>query len=139
MAQRSAWLEFLRVADMARGRGATDGVEIVGLAEAALIDRLTGWERQALERDRLRRLRDLIAPGTCGRAAQRAVSRTLDCYRRAGWIDDRQAGLYAGVDAVRALCFVVMKLSGGRLSARKLQNLYTCAQRTPTKLRSEAA
>ena len=132
--------EFWALADRARsGAAAPEEVRLAALAEASLIDRLDGWERLRLERDRLRRLRDLIAPGTAGRSAQRAVSTLLDAYRRTGWDQDSSEGMYGGDDPIRALCFLITKLSKGRLSARKLQEILTSAQRTPEKLRSDAA
>ncbi len=123
--------ELWRLADRARSgeASADEAPRLAALAVATVAAMAPAGARRDMCRHRLLRLADLIAPGVGSRAAQRATSIALARYRRAMWTTDRQAGFYAGNDSVRSLCCEIMQLSAGKLSDRKLQEIFSSAQK----------
>jgi hypothetical protein len=126
MQSRSLSAEFWRLVEAGEP---DEAPRLVAVAKAIVIERADGWERLSEERRRLLKLRDAVIPGAIGKVAQRTVTAILDQYRATSFTADSARGFYLGPDPVRALCFEVITLSGGKLSARKLQRVFQRANK----------
>ena len=122
--------EFCTLGDRARTGSAT--VDEVARLVAIALDHATDAERPLLEHKKLLRLRDNLVAQPGVRTAERTVRAALKDYERRHWLEDQARGFYSGQDVIRAVCFELMLLSGGKIpSARTLQRRYALA--APTK------
>lgn len=99
--------------------------ELAAVAAATVIKGASSAERRLMEQDRLLCLRECIARGGSARAAAHQVLDTLERYSRQEWRADAKLGWCASISRTRNLCFEIMLLSGGKLSARKLQAIFS--------------
>jgi hypothetical protein len=106
---------------------AADPDELAAVAAAEVIRHASGAARKIMERDRLMRLRDIVALGQHGRGAEEAVRAALSRYKRGGWRPDQERGYSAGAAPIDSLCFEILTLSGGKPSSRKLQAIFSAS------------